>query len=82
MVTSHMERATGTWRTIYLCNDMCVIQWNKRKGIDGIPDRGTQATAADRSKSSIVAHQEKMAGDASLAKLGQEMARQEKKGRR
>lgn len=82
MVTSFREVATGTWRTVYLCNDMCVIQWNKRKGIDGIPDRGVQASATDRSKSSIQAHQEKIAQDASLAKLGQEMAKQEKKSRR
>lgn len=82
MVTSFREVATCTWRTVYLCNDMCVIQWNKRKGIDGIPDRGVQAKPQDRSKSSIQAHQEKMAQDASLVKLGQEMAKQEKRVRR
>lgn len=76
MTTSFREPRTQSWETIYLCSDMCVIQWNKRKGMDGIPDRGvagTRESVEARAQSSIMAHQEKMRQDKELvaAAMGQ-----------
>lgn len=80
MVRPRRDQSTGTLVTEYFCSDVCIIADNKKKyGIAAMPDRGMQTAPEDRSKSSIVAHQEKVGQDKSLAALGKSMTAREKR---
>lgn len=86
MVRPAYDRASGGYTTDYFCSDVCIIAENKRKhGVAAMSDRGMavdKEALENRSKNSIIAHQEKMKQDAGLAALGKQLTAKERRAQR